>query len=377
MTVQATPTAESATSWSRALVAAAGIVMVLAFGAMLGGEPGRFAATGLTYVPIIGLGLLLQLSQYPTARALSWIWLWSILVGFALLALGLVFLTLVPPGTAPTPEAAQAIVAPMLAMLVILGAGALLGITRMWAPLATRLGAHVDRESTPHAEGTIGVLVLSALAIAPLGVLGGRAPLIELINGIEGSIQALSNAEQLLMQIYSLIWVGVLVLCCAGWPTRLSVRGALVRLGVGPLAQRDALPLLGMTALSVAVGVALDFLNRVVFTSLGLPMTDPTVVTRLVPVATTIYGAIVVAVCAGVTEELMFRGLLQPRLGWLLANAAFAAGHAFQYGLDGLVAVFVLGAILAFVRARWNTTASISVHVGYDAVLFLLASFGF
>jgi hypothetical protein len=173
------------------------------------------------------------------------------------------------------------------------------------------------------------------------------------------------------------IWIGVLVLCCAAWPTWQSVRGALVRLGVGPLRQADVLPLAGMIALSVAVGIALDWLNRVLMTSLGWPMTDPTVVTRLVPVATTLYGAIVVAMCAGVSEELMFRGLLQPRLGWLLANIAFAAGHAFQYGLDGLIAVFVLGSILAFVRYRWNTSASITVHVGYDAVLFLLASFGF
>ena len=188
------------------------------------------------------------------------------------------------------------------------------------------------------------MLVLSALAIAPLLLLGGQAPLVQLLSGFEGSIQSLSNVDQLLQQIYALIWVGVVVLCCAAWPTRLSVRGALGRLGVGPLHRRDALPLVAVIAVSVAVGVALDWLNRAVLTSLGWPMTDPTVVTRLVPVATTAYGAIVVALCAGSSEELMFRGLLQPRLGWLLADLAFAAGHGFQYGLDGLIAVFVLGA---------------------------------
>src|SRR5262249_53249203 len=157
----------------------------------------------------------------------------------------------------------------------------------------------------------------------------------------------------------------------------IDVRAALRRLGITGLQKRDALPLVGMIAVAVVVGTALDAANGAAFTWLGWPRTDGSIVTRLVPVASTPLGAVIIALCAGISEELLFRGLLQPRFGWLLANIGFAAMHAFQYGLDGLVVVFVGGALLAFVRQRWNTSASIAVHVSYDMLLLLLAAFGF
>jgi membrane protease YdiL (CAAX protease family) len=87
--------------------------------------------------------------------------------------------------------------------------------------------------------------------------------------------------------------------------------------------------------------------------------------------ALTPVGAFVAAIAAGLGEELMMRGVLQPRFGWLLPNLAFTAAHALQYNLDALVGVFVLGAILALVRARWSLTEGIIAHALYDLVLFL------
>ena len=54
---------------------------------------------------------------------------------------------------------------------------------------------------------------------------------------------------------------------------------------------------------------------------------------------------------------------LQPRFGWLLPNLAFTASHAHQYGPDALLSVFVLGAVLAGIRARWSTSLSIVAHI--------------
>ena len=86
-------------------------------------------------------------------------------------------------------------------------------------------------------------------------------------------------------------------------------------------------------------------------------------------------GALVAATAAGLGEELMMRGVLQPRFGWLLPNLAFTAAHALQYNLDALIGVFVLGAILALVRARWSTSEAIVAHALYDLVLFLGGAF--
>jgi len=371
------PVDQASAGWWKALVAFGGLGFVLAIGVAVGGQFGNFASAGMAYVPLIVLAALLQLRAYPEPRVISWLWFWLTLIVFALLSLGLIFLTFADPGTPPSAELGQRLLPPILAMFVILVLGALLAVTPAWAWLATRLGASVDGDSPAHVQGTVGVLVLSAMSIAPLALLGGRAPLSDLLNRIDSTIQPLSTTDQLLMQVYSVLWIGVLVLFGCGWPVLATARDAVARLGLGPLRRRDIAMLVGVTAATIGVGIVLDFLNRGLLGWLGLPMTDPTVVTRLVPAAATPVGALVIAACAGASEELMFRGWLQPRLGWLLANIGFVAAHAFQYGLDGLVAVFVLGAIMAFVRWRWNTTASIGVHFTYDAVLFLLAAFGF
>ncbi|HYW90353.1 MAG TPA: hypothetical protein VFB50_21460, partial [Chloroflexota bacterium] len=76
--------------WSRGVVAAAAMVMALAAGLSIGGQVGRFAATGLVFVPLILLAGLLQLRRWKTARVLSWIWFWFMVVGVALTALGMI-----------------------------------------------------------------------------------------------------------------------------------------------------------------------------------------------------------------------------------------------------------------------------------------------
>ena len=83
-------------------------------------------------------------------------------------------------------------------------------------------------------------------------------------------------------------------------------------------------------------------------------------------------GALVVGVCAGLGEELLVRGVLQPRLGLLLSNALFTAMHAGQYGWDMLLVIFFVGTAFGLVR-KYRSTISALVHGLYDAVLILLA----
>jgi len=85
--------------------------------------------------------------------------------------------------------------------------------------------------------------------------------------------------------------------------------------------------------------------------------------------------ALVAGVTAGLGEEVIVRGLLQPRVGLLLANLCFVSVHALQYSWDGLLQVFLLGLALGLVRRRTNTTTSALVHGTYDALMILYAIF--
>ena len=81
--------------------------------------------------------------------------------------------------------------------------------------------------------------------------------------------------------------------------------------------------------------------------------------------------AIVLGVSAGVGEELLVRGALQPRTGLLWASLLFAVAHV-QYTWFGMLVIALLGVTLGLVRRHANTTAAIVVHSLYDIV----AAFG-
>jgi membrane protease YdiL (CAAX protease family) len=72
--------------------------------------------------------------------------------------------------------------------------------------------------------------------------------------------------------------------------------------------------------------------------------------------------AILVAVSAGVGEELFFRGALQPKFGIILTSLCFALLHA-NYGLSFVTAgIFSMGVIFGLLRQRYGTTAPMITH---------------
>ncbi|MBP6788802.1 MAG: CPBP family intramembrane metalloprotease, partial [Candidatus Promineofilum sp.] len=81
----------------------------------------------------------------------------------------------------------------------------------------------------------------------------------------------------------------------------------------------------------------------------------------------------VLAAAAGLSEELLFRGALQPIFGIVPTSLIFAVSHV-QYGLSpATLTVFLLSVVLGIIRKRSNTTVAILVHGGYNFTLGLLS----
>jgi membrane protease YdiL (CAAX protease family) len=79
------------------------------------------------------------------------------------------------------------------------------------------------------------------------------------------------------------------------------------------------------------------------------------------------------AVSAGLGEELLFRGALQPVFGILPTSLIFAVSHV-QYGFSpAALAILLLSIVLGIIRKRQNTTMAILVHAGYNFVLGLFS----
>jgi membrane protease YdiL (CAAX protease family) len=88
-----------------------------------------------------------------------------------------------------------------------------------------------------------------------------------------------------------------------------------------------------------------------------------------------VLGGLLLAVAAGVGEEVLFRGALQPRLGVVLTALVFAALHV-QYQIPGILMIFVLGLALGLIKRQTSTTFTACVHVIYDLGAFLADFYG-
>jgi uncharacterized protein len=81
---------------------------------------------------------------------------------------------------------------------------------------------------------------------------------------------------------------------------------------------------------------------------------------------------LLLALAAGVGEELLFRGAIQPVFGLGFTSLLFAFAHA-QYGLTPIfLLVFILGLFLGVVRQRYGTGAAIFIHTGYNLALGII-----
>ncbi len=85
-------------------------------------------------------------------------------------------------------------------------------------------------------------------------------------------------------------------------------------------------------------------------------------------------GAAAVGLSAGIGEELLLRGAIQPRMGILLTAALFALLHT-QYGLSFVnLGVFGIGVLLGLERKYFGTTAAIITHALYNFIAVMLQS---
>lgn len=70
-------------------------------------------------------------------------------------------------------------------------------------------------------------------------------------------------------------------------------------------------------------------------------------------------------------EEVLFRGILQPRFGIVAQAALFATLHLTGLGLHQAVLVLAFGLTLGYTSRRWGLWASIAAHATYNLVALL------
>ncbi len=85
----------------------------------------------------------------------------------------------------------------------------------------------------------------------------------------------------------------------------------------------------------------------------------------------TVTGAFTIGLSAGIGEELLMRGAVQPRFGILFTTLLFTVLHTqYEFSIATLI-VLALGFVLGLVRHYFNTTACILIHAGYNTLIVL------
>jgi CAAX protease family protein len=148
-------------------------------------------------------------------------------------------------------------------------------------------------------------------------------------------------------------------------------RETLQRLGVTRLTARHVLIALGLVAVAFAVAIASAELLKLLQPDIYNRVQDNT--EALTSNINSVWGAALLGLTAGIGEELLFRGALQPRYGIIFTSIVFALLHV-QYDASIVtVGIFAAGLIFGLERKYLNTSSSMITHAVYNTLAVILS----
>jgi len=347
------------------------------------GMIGSFFTGAIEVAPFVLLALFFMASKdFPIFRRIAYLWQVLIIMFLAIVIWGMSLIALVPPDIALS-ENFEALEGDMdlFVSIIIITIGTLCTVLLSGACLLRQVAEKValyipiDPDSDLHRGG---LAIIMALILLPLISLASTGMPILLSDAHLEGMAVTESMSSPFTSLTSLVWIVIASFLIAGLFTGRTLPETLQRLGlVRPTGEEVGIAC-GTGVVLVGVFLAIDFVIKIVFTTLGLPTTasyEPQLM-LLFAGALTIPGAIITSIVAGFGEEISIRGLIQPRYGIILASLCFAALHAFQYHWDGVLSVFLIGLIFGWMRTRWNTTTTAISHTIYDLVFFSLIMAG-
>lgn len=293
----------------------------------------------------------------------------------------------------------------ILALILVNGLFGLLGLATLAIVIVNRMSA------TGRASPSIGPLPeANLLAISIVFLLTGLVaflPLIPMVRRILAHLMPIDpasivNATALVFAVYLIgtsllnlwivaaikelppdafnlsagdLWLQALAFVLAallgvGLFVRRNWRGVLDRLKLHGLNPAQV----GLFALTTMVLLAFSWIISVVWN-----LIDPASYNDVGRISDALFGrlatplgAVTLGLSAGIGEELLFRGAIQPRFGLIATSLLFMIAHT-QYTVSpALFEIFIVGLVLGLVRNRANTTTCILVHAAYNILTVVL-----
>jgi hypothetical protein len=359
------------------------IIAGIAVGSSFGGEVGAIASSAWNVLPFTALAIFAYLgTRYPWAKVLALVILVLTILGLSLCVVGVAMMAVIPEiFTQSDPEQAAlmrgAVSADQWLSVVKVGGGIGLAIIiasrgfiyRVRRAIAGLLP--IDLHSFVHTVAITTVVALMLIFIVPLLILSGPPALVVADTIMERLLAERGLGGLLLSDLYGLVWMIPASFLAVGCGVHRNFKEAAERLGLRLPTWRQAAVSMGLAVVLLLIVVILSQCIEWLWDSMDWQQTDMEAFEALMAPYLSPLGAIILGVAAGLGDELVVRGVLQPRLGIWLSNALFTSLHALQYNWDALLVVFGLGMVCGVVRKKANTTTSAIVHGMYNVLVLV------
>ena len=235
-------------------------------------------------------------------------------------------------------------------------------IDRMIARLSFNERPGFDRHHRVHQLAVILMIFQAVAVIWPLVTAAG--PDFAYANPADALVNLATGAA-----VYTTV-----ALLGVGWPLRRNARQVLQRLGLRLPNQRD-----WGTGLAVAVALhIIAWAASSAWASLVAPDTlqEQTAAARQLfdSFNSSLILAALFALLTAVSEEILFRGALQPVFGLALSSLFFTWLHLQYAFTPGMLILFIVSLGFGLLRHRVSTTASIIAHSIYNFVPFFVSA---
>ncbi len=169
------------------------------------------------------------------------------------------------------------------------------------------------------------------------------------------------------------ILLAILGFIGVGWLTRRSFKRSLDRLGLWGITWKQA-------GTGVIIGLIM-LLAPIIAQQLAIffDWADNTHANELTdkilgPLLTSVPGILTLGLAAALGEEIIFRGALLPRLGFVYTSILFTLVHAnYGFSVNSLV-VLLLAIVLGWARYRYNTIVCMIIHATYNISVSILGN---
>lgn len=242
---------------------------------------------------------------------------------------------------------------------LLLGLALALPLVSRFRALVARL-LPIDPTSPVHMVGL--ALILTLFVAFTISLINAGETPDALPAGSIGYVELIAQNVFLVAAAYAAVGAGV----------ARSVREASIRLGLSWPTPRVIAIAVGFVFLGFIVAGAAGIATAILQPELSQRIDDSMV--QATSELQNPLGAVVLGASAGLGEEILLRGAIQPRFGLVLTAALFALLHT-QYGFSWIiVGLFGVGLLLGYERLRFGTTAAILTHAIYNTISVLLSS---